>query len=170
MGYIAAAIVVAAAASAYAQYQAGQAQAKVFRAEARAAEERAQAARDAAAAEEAQVRAKNDRIRAMARARASASGVAPDFGSPLLVELENARQAQLESDLILYGGQIQQRFLQQESRLLTYRGRIARRAATMGATTSLLSGVASGATLYARPASTPTTTTPSRPAYGYDYD
>ena len=136
------AAVVAAAASAYATYQSGQQQAKGFRYQAQQQENQAQAARNAAAVQEAQSRERNKRIMALARARAGASGVVSTEGSPLLVMLENARQAELEAQLIRYGGEIQAGFLEGESRLSTFRGRNARRAGNIGAGTTLLSGVA----------------------------
>ena len=139
--------VAAAAASAYAQYQAGQTQAKVFKYQSRVAENQAKAARDAAAVAEQQSRARSDRIRASARARAAASGIEAGEGSPLLVMLDNARQAELEAQLVRYSGEVQGRFYESESKLRTFEGRVARRAANIGAGTTLLSGVAQGASI-----------------------
>lgn len=141
------ATLVISAASAYAQYKAGQAQAKALQYQARQAENQAKAARDAAAVAEAQSRARTDRIRATARARAAASGVSSSEGSPLLVLMENARQAELEAQLIRYSGEVQGRFFESESKLFTFRGRQARRAANIGAGVTLLSGVSSAASI-----------------------
>ena len=157
------AAVVAAAASAYATYQAGQQQAKGFRYQAQQQENQAQAARNAAAVQEARSRERNERIMALARARAGASGIVSTEGSPLLVMLENARQAELEAQLIRYGGEIQAGFLEGESRLSTFRGRNARRAGNIGAGTTLLSGVASA---YGAYSSVTNTTTTSNTSYG----
>lgn len=162
---------VAAAASAYSAYASGEAQAEVAKGAAKQEEFRAKASRDAAEVQAQQARERNARIRASARARIEASGVSSGEGSPLLVELENARQSQLEENLITYGGAVQSQFLQGESRLIAFRGQQARRAGNIGAGTSLLSGVASASGTYASaPRSTSPSTTPAaskpRPA-GY---
>lgn len=150
--------IIAASAAAYSAYESGQAQAEMAKGMARQEENRAKASRDAAQIQADQAKERNKRVRALARARAEASGVASDEGSPLLVELENARQSQLEENLILYGGEVQSQFLQQESRLMTFRGAQARRAGNIGAGTSLLAGVSSAAGTYA---SAPRTTAPN---------
>ena len=141
---VAAVAVAAAAASAYAQYEAGEAQAKGFKYQARDAENRARAAREAASVRERQQREKSDRIRAMARTRAAASGVDPSEGSPLLVMLENSRQAELDASFIRYAGATQSTFLESESKLRTFQGKSARQSAQIGAGATLLGGVASG--------------------------
>ena len=134
--------VVAAAASAYSAYSASEQQAAALKAQSRQERNRAQAARDAAAVAEFQARQRSDRVRATARARAAASGIDPAEGSPLLIELENARQAEYDAQLIRYGGEVQSGYLGQEARLMTFRGRQARQAGNVGAGVSLLGGVA----------------------------
>lgn len=160
------AAVASAAAAAYSQHQAGQAQASAFRYQSRVAENQAQAARDAAAVAERQSRERTDRIRALARVRAEGSGVVSGEGSPLLVLLENARQAELDAQLTRYGGEVQGGFAESEARLQTFKGQVARRSANIGAGATLLSGVASGASIGASGyAKKPTTTTSSGGGY-----
>lgn len=149
--------IAAAAAQAYATYQAGQAQAAGLRFQAEQAENQAIAARQAAAVREQQSRERLDRVRAIARARASASGIISSEGSPLLILLENARQAEFEAQLIRYGGEVQAQAAGQEAQLRLFGSRSAQRAGMIGAGTSLLSGVASAASIYARSGSTPAT-------------
>ena len=163
MGFAAAAGIVsvvvtvaAAAASAYAQYQAGQTQGKILKYQAKAAENQAKAAREAADIRAKQEEKRLNMIRARARANAGASGVEVGEGSPLLVMLENARQAQYEVDLIRYSGEVQSTAAIGESKLRMFESRTVRNAAAIGAGTTLLSGVASAAGTYAR---MPTTTT-----------
>lgn len=156
------ATVAAAAASAYSQAQAGRAASKAATYQSRIAENQAKAARDAAAVAEQQSRARTDRIKALARARAEASGVMSGEGSPLLIQLENARQAELEAQLVRYSGEVQGGFYESESKMSTFRGRVARRGANTGAGATLLSGVASGASIGAGAYKPPT----SNPAYG----
>ena len=150
----------AAAASAYAQHQAGEAQAKAAKYQARLTENQAIAARQAAAVAEARSRERTDRVRALARTRAEASGVSSTEGSPLLVMMENAREAELEAQLIRYGGETQAGFLGDEAKLHLFSGRVARNQAAIGAGTTLLSGVANaagvGASYYSRRSSTTT--------------
>lgn len=164
MGFAAAAAIVtilSAAVSAYSQYQQGQTAAKVGRAQSRQAEQQALAARQAAEVREQQERRRLDRVRATTRTRAAASGVLATEGSPLLVVLENARQAELEAQLIRYSGEIQGQELEFESRLQLFKGRQARRAANIGAGATLLSGLSSAAGIYGkRPRSTTPAVTP----------
>ena len=141
--------IVAAAASAYSAYSASEQQEAALKAQSRQERNRAQAARDAAAVAEFQARERSDRIRATARARAAASGIDPTEGSPLLIELENARQAEYDAQLIRYGGEVQSGYLGQEARLMTFRGRQARQAGNIGAGVSLLGGVAKAGAIYA---------------------
>ena len=139
------ATVAAAAASAYAQYQAGQTQAKILKYSAKAAENQARAAREAADIRAKQEEKRLNMIRARARANAGASGVEVGEGSPLLVMLENARQAQYEVDLIRYSGEVQSTAAIGESKLRMFESRAVRNSAAIGAGTTLLSGVASAA-------------------------
>lgn len=146
---------VAAAGTAYATYEQGKAQAEQYRAEAQQAEVQARAARQAASVRERQSRERTDAIRATARARAEASGVMSSEGSPLLVMMENARQAEYEANLIRYGGEVQARSFEDDSRLLTFRGRQARRSANIAAGATLLTGLAQAASILAKSPSSP---------------
>ena len=147
--YVAIASAVAtAAASAYAQYQAGQSQANVLKYQATLAANQATAARQAAEVREKQDRERTDRIRATARARAAASGVISTEGSPLMVMLENARQAEYEAQLIRYGGEVQSQFATSEARLRMFQGAEARRTGAIGAGTTLLAGVSNAGGAY----------------------
>ena len=146
VGIVAAvAAMAAAAASAYQQHQAGKTQEKVLKYQSRQAQNQAIAARQAAEVRAQQERKRLDALRATTRARAAASGVDSTEGSPLLVMLENARQAQYEEELIRYGGDVEASALNDDARLRLFQGKTARRSANITAGTTLLAGVASAA-------------------------
>jgi hypothetical protein len=102
---------------------------------ARLAEQQAAQARDAAALEEEAYRAHAKRVQAANRASIGASGVTTE-GSPLLVLMDNAAQAEYEAQRIRYGGAIQAEGLRQRGDLLRFEG---------GAATRNLPGVYAGA-------------------------
>lgn len=154
-GVVAAAVTIiatlaSAAATAYAQHQQAQTQGKILKYQSQAAENQATSARQAAAIRAQQEQKRTDAIRARARANAGASGVETGEGSPLLVMLENARQAQYETELIKYGGEIQSAGFETEAKLRTFESRAVRRAGMIGAGTTLLAGVGNAAGTYAK--------------------
>jgi hypothetical protein len=170
---------VAAAASAYAMYEQGQSQAQAYKYQSELAENQGIAARQASEVAAAQAQEKNRRLMAMARTRAGASGIETTEGSPLLVLMDNAAEAELETRRIKYAGAVQEQGFRAESRLLTFEGANARRAGNIGAGATLLGGAAQAYAGYQRGQSrTPTTTTGSStygtgaaskvPTYGYD--
>jgi hypothetical protein len=83
----------------FAQVQAAKGQAK-------AAEAEAASIREAAAFEETSFRRRAAQVMAKGRAIGAASGVDISTGSPLLLELDNARQAELEALNIRRTGQV----------------------------------------------------------------
>lgn len=150
-GYIVATIaivtVLAAAASAYAQYEQGQAQQQAARYNAKIAEQQAQSAAQMAKAQADQQREQYRRQIATNRAATGAAGVS-DVGSPLLLEADNATQAELNARMTEYGGQIRAQGFRSEIPLLRFQGRQAAAAGTIGAGATLLSGVASAGVGY----------------------
>jgi hypothetical protein len=76
------------------------------RTSARAAEMEAESARESAAFEERQFRRKAQHAIGKQRAITAASGVDPSTGSPLLQELDFARQAEIEALNIRRGGEL----------------------------------------------------------------
>lgn len=141
--------VVAAAAGAYSAYAQGQAQAAAARYNARVAENNATNSRNAAAVE-AQVRGEHYR-RQMASQRAAigASGIAPDEGSPLLVQMDSAEQASLDLARVRYAGEVRASNYGAEQNLQKYYAKQYVQAGYVGAGTALLGGVSSGFSAYA---------------------
>jgi hypothetical protein len=138
-----------AAGSAYGTYAAGEAQGKAADYNQQSADMQAQQARDAAAIAEEEARERNARLQGMARARASASGVVTSEGSPLLVLMDNAAQAELEAQRIRYGGEVRAAGLESESRLQGAYGANARTAGAIGTGVSLLSSASNIGQRYA---------------------
>ena len=156
-GVVGAAITIASAAlSAYQIYQSGQTQGKILKYQSKSEENRATAARQAAEIRAQQDRERTDRLRATARARAAASGVESTEGSPLMVMLENARQAEYQQSLIRYGGEVQSQDFLGQAKIRMFESRATTRAATTQAGTTLLAGVGNAAGAYSRMPSRPT--------------
>lgn len=105
---------VAAVASAAASYASAQQQKQAAKAQARSAEESAQFAATQAAREHAQIMGRQ-------RAIAAASGVEPGSGSPLMIELDNARQAKLDELNIIRTGNVQASALNWEAKAQDYK-------------------------------------------------
>lgn len=156
---------VAAAGSAYGVYASGQAQGAAADFNAQVAQQQAQAARDAAAVEEEQTRERNRRIQATARARAAASGVVPSEGSPLLILMDNAAQAELEAQRARFGGELTAAGFRGQAAQQQFAARQARTAGGIGAGISLLS---SGASIGTRAFSTRNTSALNAPNFGGD--
>ena len=143
-----AAAVAGAGVAAYGSYQQGQAQAAAGKYNERVAANQAQAAREAAALEADRAHDKNRRLLASQRARIGASGITTE-GSPLLVMMDSAEQAALDEATIRYRGSLGAAAATSEGVLQGFYGRQARRAGTIGAGASLLTGVSRAGASYA---------------------
>lgn len=145
-GYIIAAIaivaVVAAGVSAYAAYEQGQTAEATAKYNAKIAEQQAQSSQQIAHAQAQQQREQSRRLMAANRAGIGASGIS-DVGSPLLLQADNATQAELNAQMTEYGGTLRAQGFRSEIPLLKYQGRRAAEAGMLGAGSTLLSGVAS---------------------------
>lgn len=160
--------VAAAAASAYAQYSASEAQSAAMKYNAAEAEPQAEMADQQARFAAQQQAEKDRRTRAAARAIQSTSGVAVDEGSSLLVDLDSAKQAELNYQAIRYQGESQVRSLQSQATLDRFQARSTRQQGLIGAGASLLGGLSSAAGSYqsVRSMATPKTiTVPSSSIY-----
>lgn len=100
MGFLIAGIavgVIGAAVSTYAAYQQSQAQQNAAKAEASFRTQEAESARQTAAFEETQYRRRAALLLGKQHALAAASGTDPTEGSPLLAELDNVRQVEMQA-------------------------------------------------------------------------
>jgi hypothetical protein len=138
----AAVTVVAAAASAYASYSAAETQAQAANYNKKVARNQAQASRDAAAIARANRQEELQRILAGQRARIGASGITEE-GSPLLVEMKSAEQAQMDLARITYAGATRAQSYTSEGVLQGFYSTKAEQAGYVGAGTALLGGAAS---------------------------
>jgi hypothetical protein len=137
------ATVASTAVTAYASYQQGQAQQAASEYNAQVAEHQATLARQAAAIREEQQREHDRRLMARARAIYGVSGVSALEGSPLFVQLDNARQAELNALRLRYGGEVQATGFLSQAGLDRFLGETAATQATIGAGATLLSGFGS---------------------------
>jgi len=119
----------------------GQAAAAQAAFQARVFEQQAAFARQRAARREAVFRRDVRRVKGTQRALLAKSGVKVEEGSPLLLQVETAAQAELEALTIRAGGDITSARLRQQAILQRMAGRSARTAAGIGAGASLLSGI-----------------------------
>lgn len=142
MAVAAAVTIVAAVASAYAQYQAGQAQGQVYDYQKKVAANQKIAAEQAAAIAAENARVRHENILATQRARLGAAGVTQSEGSPLIVQMESAEQAALDEARIRYAGRVQATGYQSQQILAGYQARAARVAGTTAAGVTLLGGAA----------------------------
>lgn len=154
--------VVAAAASAYVQYEQAEQQSKVAKYNAKVAENRAIEERQRAAFAAEQQREANRRVLARQRAAYGAADVEVNAGSPLLVMADSARQAELDAQIILSGGAARASGFTAQSNLDRFQAQNLKTAGYYGAGTTLLSGGARAYTGYAgaqqvAPATTPDT-------------
>ena len=133
--------------AAYSAVEAGHAREAAGKFNKEVAENQAQAARDqakiAANIRETEIR----RILASQTSRLGASGVIPSEGSPLLVQMESAQQGALDIARIQYSGETGARGYESQGILEGFYGKQARRAGTLQAGASLLSGVGSAASI-----------------------
>ena len=142
--YIAAVTLVVAAVSAYLQYEQAEQQAQVQKYNAKVGENRAIEERQRAAFAAEQQREENRRVLGRQRALYGQAGVDVNAGSPLLVMADTARQAELDAQIILSGGQSRASAAEAQARLSRYGAGAAQRAGYIGAGTTLLSGAATG--------------------------
>lgn len=159
--------VAAAAASAYATYSSSQAQEQAMKYNAAEAEKQAEMAREQQKFAAQQQSERDRRTRAAARAIQGSSGVEVGEGSSLLTDLDSAKQAELNYQAIRYQGDAQVRSLQSQATLDRFQASTAKRQGLIGAGASLLGGLSSGASTYARtPSAAPKTiTVPSSSVY-----
>jgi len=143
------AVVVAAAVSAYAAYEAGQQQEAQAKYQSKIAKNQAQAAKNAAEVAEANRREQDRRIMAEQRALVGGSGLSTE-GAPLFVLLDSVKEAELDAIRLRYGGKLQEGGFLDQSALLQYQGRQAARAGEITAGTTLLTGAASAVGGYGR--------------------
>lgn len=142
------AAVASTAITAYSVYAQGQQQSQANETNARIAEIQAQQARDAARIDAENQALAAKRAQATVRARAAASGIEPSVGSPLLTIMDNARQAELEKQRILHGGELRATGLLSGANVSRSQGAAAASAGRIGAGINLLSGVSGIANQY----------------------
>lgn len=153
MAWVVAGVIVAAigvAVSTTAAIQAAEQQQQVAKFNAKVAKNQALAARQAAEANANQRRETLKRVLAQQRAAIGGSGVSDTTGSPLLVQIESARQAELDALRIAHGGEQRGLGFESEAAYARYAGRQAATAGYIGAGTSLLQGTAQGINTYQR--------------------
>ncbi len=129
--------------SAIGQIQAGQAAAAQAAFQSRVLHQQAAFERQRAAIQEAQFRRDAARLGGKQRTLLAKAGVRVAEGSPLLLQVETAAQAELEALTIRAGGDITAARLRQEAILQRMRGQSSRTAGFIGAGKSLLSGASS---------------------------
>jgi len=139
------ATVAAAGVAAYASYEQGQAQKKAYKYNAKVAENQAAIAKQQQEYAARQQRERDRRLRATARAAQGITGTEVGEGTSLLVDIENARTAELNAAAARYSGQVVQGGLIGQSLLSRYQGDVAARQGTIGAIGAGIGGVASAA-------------------------
>lgn len=142
--------VLSASLSAYAAYEQAQAQSKVLKYNAREAEIQADAERQKnqfAAQQQAEA---DRRTRAAARAIQGTSGVVVGQGSSLLVDLDSAKQAELNFQAIRFAGDQRVRALTAQATLDRAGASNVSRQGSIGAGATLLGGIASGYSQYSQ--------------------
>jgi hypothetical protein len=168
MAAIAAAVVtlVVAAVGAYVQYEQAQGQAKILKYNAKEAQKQAEIERQKQLFEARQQAEADRRTRASARALQGTSGVAVGEGSSLLVDLDSAKQAEMNYQAIRYAGDVRVRALTAQAAIdRAQAGNVATQG-TVGAGATLLGGFASAYGQYSRTTATPKTiTVPSSSIY-----
>lgn len=140
MVYTAAVMLVLAAVAAYAAYEQGQQAQEVQKYNAKVQENRAIEETQRAAFDAQRSREQSRRILANQRAVYGSSGVDVAAGSPLLVMADSAKQAELDAQVILSGGQARASDAWARANIARYQGKAAAQAGTINAGTTLLSG------------------------------
>jgi hypothetical protein len=153
------ATVLAAAAGAYAQYESAQTQSKVLKYNAREAEKQAEIERQKQLFQAQQQAEADRRTRAAARAVQGASGIEVGEGSSLLVDIDSARQAELNYQAIRYAGDVRVRALSAQSAIDRAQAQNVATQGNIGAGATLLGGLGSAGATYTRTTSTPKTIT-----------
>lgn len=128
---------------AYGQYQAGQEAAAVADYNAKVKEREAQAAEQKALIESRKQAQAASRKMSELQAGLGASGAVTTAGAPLRIVSEQARQSELENLEIGYEGGQEAARLRAEGQQIKYEGQTKRRAARIGAGTTLLTGFSS---------------------------
>jgi hypothetical protein len=118
-------------------------------------EQQAELARRAGSAAEADTREQSARIMALQRAQLGDSGITGE-GTPLLLLLDSAQQAEVEAGRARYTGQVNEQAAEASANLYRTRGAQARAGGVIGAGTSLLTGAASAGSAYSRGRRNPT--------------
>jgi len=158
-----------AAVNAYAMYESAQTQSKVLKYNAREAEKQAEIERQKQLFQAQQQAEADRRTRAAARAVQGASGIEVGEGSSLLVDIDSARQAELNYQAIRYAGDVRVRALSAQSALDRAMAGNVSQQGSIGAGATLLSGLGSAAQdyrTYQRQTATPKTiTVPSSSIY-----
>lgn len=111
--------------------------------------QQAELAKRAGAAAEADTREQSARVKALQRAQLGDSGVTSE-GTPLLLLLDTAEQAEVEALRARYTGEVNTQAAEANVNLFKLRGQQARSAGVIGAGTSLLTGAANVGSVYAR--------------------
>ena len=155
------------AASTYAAYEQGETQQKFAKYNAKVAENQAAGERMRAEFTANQQREAHRRTIATQRAVYGTSGVEMS-GSPLLVIADSARQAELDAQIILAGGEARGIGFEAQAALSRFQGRQASTAGYVNAGSTLLSGASNAAFRYANTRSTTGSaiTVPSSSIYG----
>jgi hypothetical protein len=138
------------AASTYAAYEQAETQQKYAKYNAKVAENQAAGERMRAGVAADQQRELHRRVIANQRAQYGTSGVDVASGSPLLVIADSARQAELDAQIILAGGEGRAIGFQSQAALDRFQGRAAMTAGYVNAGSTLLSGTAGVASNYGR--------------------
>lgn len=146
-----AAAVIAVAATAYSTYrqvEAVEAESKFLKAEAQAREDEAKTIRDSASFEEAKTRRRTQILLAKQRAIGAAAGVDIASGTPIFMELDNTRQAELEALNVRRSGAIAAGGREFEGKLLRSKARYLRNQKSGIIIGGVLSAASSGLSAY----------------------
>jgi hypothetical protein len=162
---------IATAAGAYLKYEEAQGQSKILKYNAQEAQKQAEIERQKQLFQAQQQAEADRRTRASARAIGGASGVEVGEGSSLLVDLDSARQAELNYQAIRYAGDVRVRALTAQASIdQAMAGNVATQG-TIGAGATLLGGIGTASQDYRgyqRQTAAPKSI--NVPPAGFDYD
>ena len=162
--------IIAAGVQAYGQYKQSQQQAAVYKYNAQVAQNNAASSRNAAAIDMYQIREKNKRVLATQRARYAKANLQLSMGSPLEIMAASARQGELDAQVARYRGELGAAGYEAQASLLISQAKSIRQAGVISATSSLLSGAAGAASIYASKSPSPPAEGPARRDSGGGYD
>ncbi|HOK66353.1 MAG TPA: hypothetical protein PLV55_06030 [Anaerohalosphaeraceae bacterium] len=128
--------------AAYGQVRAGQEEEAVAKYNARVKEMEARAQEQKTIVESKRQAEEASRQMSSLRTSLSASGLVSTTGTPLAILSEQARQSALENAMIGYEGMTAATRLREEAKQIKYAGKTAKKAAYIGAGTTLLTGFA----------------------------